>query len=154
MALDKLRLTLTTEGYDYLVYPLRSVDERQTKSAFSLSPPGRAASQNILLGIEGQQADITLNFTLHDDGADKADGTAPAGEFTDDTVVTIAEQRRYLREFIHDPGFDAAHTLTHETGDEFDNDDVYVSELSIPTLEQDSPKWHEASISLRRGGSI
>ena len=154
MALDKLRLTLTTEGYDYLVYPLRSVDERQTKSAFSLSPPGRAASQNILLGIEGQQADITLNFTLHDDGTDKADGTAPGGEFTNDTVVTIAEQRRWINDFIHDPGFDAAHELTHETGEEFTSDDVYVSETSLPTLEQDSPKWHEASISLRRGGSI
>jgi len=154
MPLDKLRLTLTTEGYDYLIYPIRDVDERQTKDAFSLSPPGRAASENILLGIQGQQSDITINFALNDDGSDKADGTAPAGEFTDDTVVTIAEQRRYLREFIHDPGFDAAHELTHETGEEFTSDDVYLEQLTIPTLEQDSPKWHDASIALRRGGSI
>jgi hypothetical protein len=154
MALDKLRLTLTTEGYDYLIYPLRGVDERQTKSAFSLSPPGRAASENILLGIQGQQADLTVNFRLHNDGTDKANGTAPAGEFANDTVITIAEQRDWVNNYIHDEDTFSDHTLTHITGDEFDEDDMYVSKTSLPTLQQDSPKWHKASISLRRGGGI
>ena len=154
MTLDKLRLTNTTDGYDYDIYPLRGVDEQQTKDALSISPPGRAASENILLGLQGQQADITVRFQLHDDGTDKADGTAPVGEYDSDTVVTKAEQRDYLRRFIHAPEFDVSWTLTHLTGEEFDGDEVFVEQIDIPTLEQDSPKWHESSIRLRRGGGV
>lgn len=154
MPRDKLRITNTTDGHDYDIYPLRGVDEQQTKDALSISPPGRAASENILLGLKGQEADLTIRFVLHDDGTDKANGTAPTGEYDSDTVVTIAEQRDYLRRFIHAPAFDVEWTLTHLTGAEFDGDTVFLERLDIPTLEQDSPKWHEASIGLRRGGSV
>jgi len=154
MSTDVLRVELTTEGYQYDVDMIQRVNERQTKDAFSISPPGVAASQNVLLGIQGQQSDITVDFTLHDSGEDKSNGTAPTGEFTNDTVVTIAEQRRYLREFIHAPDFEAAHTLTHVTGEEFDGDDVYLEQIDLPTLIDGNPKFPEATLGFRRGGAL
>jgi hypothetical protein len=154
MSRDRLLITNTTDGHEFEIRPLRGVDERQTKDALSIAPPGRAASQNILLGLKGQEADITVRFFLHDDGTDKSNGTAPTGEFADDTVVTIAEQREYLRVYIQAPDFDTEWTLDHPTGDEYDGDDVFLERLEIPTLQQDSPLWHEARLELRRGGSV
>jgi hypothetical protein len=154
MSLETLTITQTDDSYDYEMSILQGVDESQEKPALSISPPGQSASNNILLGIQGQQGEIRITFFLHNDGTDKANGTAPAGVFTNDTVVTIAEQREWLREYIHDPGFDTKWTLTHDTGDEFSGDDVFLETIDIPTLQQDSPKWHEATMRLRRGGPV
>jgi len=154
MTRDKLRVTNTTDGYDYDIYPLRGVDDTGTKDAFSISPPGRAASENILLGLQGMENDITVRFHGHNDGTDKSNGTAPTGEYTNDTVVTIAEQRDYLRRFIHAPEFDVSWTLTHLTGEEFDGDEVFLERRDTPTLEQGNPKWPQWSLGFRRGGSV
>lgn len=153
MALETLTLTLAGDGYEYTFVPLAGVSESQRKDAVSIAPPGRPASENILLGLSGMQGEITINFAIHDDGTDRANGTAPAGEFTNDTVVTLEEQRRWLREFIHDPGFEASWSLTHDTGAAFDGDAVFVEEIDIPTLQRESPKWYRASVRLRRGSS-
>jgi len=149
MATDRLRITNTTDGYEYEIGPLRGVDERQTKDALSISPPGQAASRNILIGLRGQEADITIRFFLHDDGTDRSNGTSPIG-----SIETIAEQREYIREYIHAPGFDVTWQLDHPTGEEFDGDEVFLERIDIPTLVQDSPRWHQAAFELRRGGSV
>jgi hypothetical protein len=154
MTRDKLRVTNTTDGHAFDIYPLRGVGEQGTKDALSIAPPGRAASENILLGLKGMEADIPVRFYGHDDGTDKANGTAPTGEYANDTVVTIAEQRDYLRRFIHAPEFDVSHTLDHLTGEEFNDDEVYLERRDTPTLEQGSPKWHEWELGFRRGGSV
>jgi hypothetical protein len=154
MSLETLTIELTGDGYQYVMKPLSGVDESQEKPAFSISPPGQSAANNILLGIQGQQGDIRIQFFLHDDGTDRANGTAPTGEFADDTVVTIAEQREWLRDFVHAPAFDSQHTLTHDTGNEYSSMDVYLETIDIPTLQQDSPKWTQASMRLRRGGPV
>lgn len=152
MALETLTITQTTDNYEYTMAVLQGVDESQEKPAFSIAPPGQSASNNILLGIQGQQGDIRITFYLHDDGTDKANGTAPTGVFTNDTVVTIAEQREWLREYIHAPPFETDWTLNHDTGDEFSGDTVFLENMDIPTLQQDSPNWTEATLQLRRGG--
>lgn len=152
--LEKVRLELTNTGYQYEIYPLRGIDDTQRKNAVSIAPPGQAAQDNILLGIQGMEADLSVNFALHDDGTDKANGTAPLGQFTDDTVVTIAEQRRWLKQFIHAPDFDAAWTLTHTTGTYFSGLEVFVERVNVPILQQDSPKWTSATIDLREGSSL
>ena len=152
--LEKVRLELTSEGYQYEIYPLRGIDETQTKDAVSIAPPGRSPGENILLGIQGMQGDLTVNFALHDDGTDKANGTAPTDVFANDTVVTIGEQREWLLDYIHAPDFDASWTLTHTTGDILDGLEVFIERPDIAYLQQDSPKWTEASITLRRGSSV
>ena len=154
MNLETLTITQTNDGYEYTMAVLQGVDESQEKPAFSISPPGRSASNNILLGIQGQQGDIRITFFLHNDGTDKANGTAPTGAFNNDTVVTIAEQRTWLREYIHAPAFEVEWQLNHDTGDEFNNDTVFLENMDIPTLQRDSPNWTEATLSLRRGGPI
>jgi hypothetical protein len=152
--LEKVRLTLTGDGYEYDLYPLRGIDESQQKDAVSIAPPGQGPGENILLGIKGMEGDLTINFRLYDDGSDRANGTAPAGVFSNDTVVTIAEQREWLLDYIHARDFQASWTLTHTTGDILDGLEVFVENIDVSYLQQDSPKWTDASIRLRRGKSI
>jgi len=154
MNLETLTITQTNDSYEYTMSVLQGVDESQEKPAFSISPPGQSAKNNILLGIQGQQGTIRINFYLYDDGTDKANGTAPAGVFDNDTVVTIAEQREWLREYIHASAFEVEWNLTHDTGDEFSGDKVFLESMDIPTLQRESPNWTEATLSLRRGGPI
>lgn len=147
MPLEKLKLTVN--GTDsYIISMIQTVDLRSTKEAFSIAPPGLAASENILLGISGMNADITVNFRIHDDGSDKSDGTAPT------SITSIEDQITWLEDTIQDPAFDATWELDHLTGDAFDNDEVFFEELSTTPISRESPRWRQATISLRRGGSV
>ena len=160
MSLETLTITYIDGGdggedLEYTMGVISGVDNRQEKPAFSIAPPGRAPSGNILLGIQGQQADRTPTWFVHDDGTDKSNGTAAfVSSFPSDTVVTLAEQRRWVEDVIHAPDFDARWTLDHDTGDEFDDEDVFIENVNIPCLQQNSPKWVEATMSLRRGSSL
>lgn len=152
--LETLTLELTTEGLQYQVSVIQDGEETQTKDAVSIAPPGLPPEDNILLGISGMQNDIEVRFVLLDDGTDKANGTAAGLGFANDTVVSVNEQRRYLLDHIQDASFDAEWTLTHDTGPIFDGDAVYVERINVPFLVSDSPKWVEARLTLRRGGSV
>ena len=155
-------LTLTLEGggdagedLEYTMGVLVGVDNSQTKSALSISVPGQSAANNILLGIQGMQADRTATWVVHDDGTDKSNGTAASvSSFPFATVESIAEQRRWLEEVIQSPDFDASWTLDHDGGDHFDNQEVFLERIDIPALQQSSPKWVEARMDLRRGSSL
>jgi len=147
MPLEKLKLTVNgTESY--IISMIQTVDLRSTKEAFSIAPPGLAASENILLGISGMNADITVNFRIHDDGSDKSDGTAPT------SITSIEDQIRWLEDTIQDPAFDATWELDHLTGNAFENDEVFFEEFSTTPISRESPRWRQATISLRRGGSV
>jgi len=147
MPLEKLKLTVN--GTDsYIISMIQTVDLRSSKDAFSIAPPGLAASENILLGISGMNADITVNFRIHDDGSDKSDGTAPT------SITSIEDQIRWLEDTIQDPAFDATWELDHLTGNAFENDEVFFEELSTTPISRESPRWRQATISLRRGGSV
>jgi len=148
MTLEKLQLELTNQGYQYDIYPVESVDDNQRKEAFSVAPPGQAPSDNILLGISGMQGDIEIVFWIWDDGTDRANGTYTS------TVVTLTEQLNYLRDEIHDPSFSSAWTLDHLTGNRYSADDVFVEVMDLPTIQNDSPKWLQARMTLRRGQSV
>jgi len=158
--LETLTLTLLGAGdagedLEYTMSVLVGVDNRQTKDALSIAPPGQSAAQNILLGIQGQQADRTATWYVHDDGTDKSNGTASAvSSFFVDSVESIAEQRRWLEDVIHAPDFDAQWELNHDGGDHFDSQSVFLERIDIPALQQSSPKWVEARMDLRRGSSI
>lgn len=148
MTLHVLRLTLNgSQQYD--VTMIDEVRVRSSKEAFSISPPGLAASENILLGISGMQADITIRFNIHNDGSDKANGTHSS------SVVTLDEQTNYLEDVMHAPDFDASWTLSHvQGGSAFSGDDVFLERFETPVINQSSPKWLEARLELRRGQSL
>lgn len=147
MPLEKLKLTVN--GTDsYIISMIQTVDLRSTKEAFSIAPPGLGASENILLGISGMNADITVNFRIHDDGTDKSDGTAPT------SITSIEDQITWLEDTIQAPAFDATWELDHLTGNAFENDEVFFEELSTTPISRESPRWRQATITLRRGGSV
>lgn len=148
--LEKLRLTYNpgSDNLQYDIYPIQTVDISSRKEAFSLAPPGLAASENILLGISGMQADIQIECTLWDSGQDRSNGTAAT------TIETPEEQATYLEDEIHAPDFAASWTLDHTTGSAFNDDDVFVETIEPTVLSNDSPKWKPCRISLRRGQSV
>lgn len=150
MALEELRLTLNpaSDNTQYQITMLQAVDLSSRKEAFSISPPGLAASENLLLGISGMQADIQVRFMVHDDGTDKANGTHT------ETVTTIEEQINYLEDEIHAPDFSATWELDHTTGSAFNDDEVFLETIDVPVISQQSPKWRECRLALRRGGAI
>lgn len=158
--LETLTLTLldggdSNEDLEYEMTVLVGVDNDQTKNALSIAPPGQSAAENILLGIQGQEATRTATWFVHDDGSDKSNGTATAvSSFFVDSVETIAEQRRWLEDVIHAPDFSAEWRLDHDTGDHFDNQQVFVERVNVPALQQDSPKWVESRMDIRRGESL
>lgn len=153
MAIEVLRLTNTTDGYEYDIRMIQDSNRGQTKDAFSISPPGSSPRDNILMGVSGMQSDVRIRFAMHDNGEDKANGTAPA-DFTNSTVVTLAEQRRWLQEYMHAPTFSARWELDHVTGGMVNSLPVFVESVDIPLIQQDSRKWLEATIALRVGESV
>lgn len=155
MTLEKLELKLhtdgdlsTTEDKRYQIYPIQTVDIESRKEAFSIAPPGLAASENILLGISGMQADISIDFTIWDDGTDRADGSHTS------SVISVPDQIGYLEDTMQDPGFQAAWELDHTTGSAFDDDEVFVENVAPTVISQESPKWKPCRMRLRRGGSV
>ncbi|MFW5919842.1 MAG: hypothetical protein ACOCSF_06590 [Halanaeroarchaeum sp.] len=151
--LEKLRLKLDTEAdgstdYEYDIYPITGeIQISSTKNAMSIAPPGLAASDNILLGLSGMEADLTIPFAVWADGEDRANATA------DSDVVSVIEQTTYLEQTMHDPGFSATWQLDHLTGDAFDDDKVFLESVDVVPISMDSRKWTPATLRLRRGGS-
>jgi len=150
MTLETLRLTLnpSAESYSYDVTMIDTVDLDSRKEAFSIAAPGLSAAENVLLGVSGMQADISLNFSIHNDGTDKANGSYTS------QVVTQEEQITYLEDVIHAPDFNASWQLDHVTGDAFNDDEVFVENVAPTVISQGSPKWKPCRIRLRRGQSI
>jgi len=153
--LEQLRLKLDSDGdgaieRTYDIYPIQSVDISSQKEAFSIAPPGLAARENILLGISGMQADITINAQAWEgpNSSDRANGTHTS------TVTTVEEQLNYLEDTIHAPDFSAAWQLDHLTGAAFNDDAVFVEGIDTTVLSADQRKWKDISIRLRRGESI
>lgn len=150
MSQEELTLTLNPSGSgeEFSMTAIQSVDISSTKEAFSIAPPGLAASENILLGVSGMQADITVNWVIYDDGSDRANGTHTS------TVTTVQEQITYLEDTIQDPSFSASWELNHETGTAFENDEVFLENVEMTPISFDNPKWKPARMRLRRGGSV
>jgi len=164
MTLETLRLTLTSmnTNLSYDITVVSEANDSQSKEVFSIAPPGLGPSENLFLGVSGMQRDIEIRWAIHDDGTDKSNGTVstavtngdmPSGEFTDDTVVTLAEQVRYLQDYMHSETFTAEWTLDHVTGDMYNSDGVIIESIDTPTILQDSPKWLESRMQLRLGSS-
>ncbi|MFW5896339.1 MAG: hypothetical protein ACOCUA_03040 [archaeon] len=151
--LEKLTLKLDSDGdgttdLEYTVSMIDTVDITSRKDAFSIAPPGLAARDNILLGVSGMQADISVNFNVHDNGEDKANGTHS------EEVVTVEEQILYLEREMQAPDFAAAWELDHQTGGAFDDDDVFLESVDVTPISADNRKWKPATLRLRRGSSV
>lgn len=146
-----LKLDRDNDGFvdlEYQLYPVQSVSINSRKDAFSIAPPGLAARENILLGVSGMQADIEIEFTIWNDGSDRANGTYTSN------VTTVEDQITYLEDEIHAPDFAAAWELDHATGAAFNNDAVFVETVEPTVMNVDSQKWKSCRLGLRRGRSI
>lgn len=150
MALEKFKLTLNpnSDDYQYLIYPIIDVRQNMSKDAVSIALPGQSARNNILMGLSGMESEITINFYIHDDGTDRANGSYS------DEIKSLSDQVDYLLYTIYDSDFDSAWELDDVNGDLYDSEDVYLDEIDIPVLPQDSPKWLEARMRLIIGESI
>jgi len=156
MALEKLKLILNPSGTtrEYLIYPIENVKKNQEKPSMSIALPGQAFYENIMMGLSGQTAELSIDFKIWNDGTDRANGTAPLGVFTNDTVITLEDQITYIEEYMHDPSFSCTWKLDHITGDRFDNREVFFGKFDTPILSRESPKWLNVRMDLTVGKSI
>jgi len=75
------------------------------------------------------QENPTLEFTLYNDGTDKSDGTLASSNitdsrFTNDTVVTVEEQKIWLNQYITDNTSDPRWLLFGGTYSDRDGDGI------------------------------
>jgi len=153
MPLEELRLKLDSDAdgtveNTYDIYPVQEVSISSNKDAFSIAPPGLSAAENILLGVGGMQADISISASVWNDGSDRANGTAASA------VTTVEEQNNYLEDVMHAPDFSAGWQLDHLTGNAFNDDPVFVEQIDVVPISLDSPKWKPVTFRLRRGRSV
>lgn len=150
MTLEQFTLTLNpdSDAYEYQITMIERMGAPTRKNAYSVAPPGLSPSENIFLGVSGMEGDIAVDFAIHDDGTDKANGS-----FTS-SVVTVEEQISYLRETIHAPDFSASWQLTHDTGSLFDAEPVFVETVDPVLISQQSQLWKPCRIQFRQGVSI
>lgn len=172
MALETHTLSLNPNGTtrEYTISMIQSIDENSRKEALSIAPPGLSPHRNILLGVSGMQADISIEFRAHDDGTDKSNGTAPtdpvridtdaAGNAVtydfDGTVVTVEDQLLYLTHVMHEESFTAKWELNHDGAFnyKFNTSAVFLEEVDVRKTDQSSPLWKPVTLRLRRGGSV
>lgn len=154
---DKLRLILNPGEQDapdggrreYDIYPIETVEPDTTKTATSISVPGQAPEQNVFFGISGMERDISISFSLYDDGSDRANGSHTS------TVTTVEEQLLYLEDVMHEPAFSAKWELQDLTSNRLrGGTEVFFENISVPYIDRNSPKWKPATMRLRVGQSI
>ena len=81
----------TDNNKEILLKYVEEEDDILSDETTALNFPTQSPSDAILLSLNGQQNDLTLSFTLYDDGSDVSNGTHTS------SVVTLREQKKYLK---------------------------------------------------------
>lgn len=110
--LMKMEIKDNVTGNIYIASYIQRRNIGQEKPVTSLQLPGKQATNNKLLALQGMVREINLKFLLVNDGQDKSNGTAPSdGTFTNDTVTTVEDQEYWLYEYLHSPDFQVDWTI-------------------------------------------
>ena len=159
----ELKYIASDHTYTYLVDNIQNVSDSQSKDAMSTALPGQSYRKNIMLGISGQEADISINFNINNDGTDKSNGSISAsssGEVevrngkTITEAVSVPEQQFYLKDVIQNPSFTAQWKI-NDPGDVLYNDlEVFFADIDTDIIDMDSPKWKSCRIDLNVGEGI
>ena len=156
---------ITEEGYTYkyIISKIRSVSDSQSKDSMSVALPGSSYRKNILLGVSGQEADISIDFNIHNDGTDKSDGTISNSTSGDVTVrngtsisqaVTIPEQQFYLKDHIQNESFVASWKLNDPDNILYNDMEVFLTDIDTDMIDMNSPKWKSCRMDFVVGEGI
>lgn len=143
-----ITLNPSTDNYEYEIKNIQKVNHKQEKPAMNISLPGQGYRDAILMGIEGQTADISIEFMIKNDGTDKANGTYSS------TVTTIDEQMDYIEDVIHDSDFTSTWQLNDNTNNRYDNEEVFIENIDIEKYKNHPSKWYSCRIDLIIGKTI
>jgi hypothetical protein len=169
MTLEEYRLTLNPDGTarSYDISMVQRVGSEQSKPATTVTPPSLPPYDSLFYGVQGMSNDIPIAWQIYDDGTDKSNGTAPIDAVTgkdsqgndltyqfNGSVVTLTDQKKYLKHVIHESGFGARWELDHLTGDQFQGNEVYLESVDFAMEDRQSPRWQEATMRLRVGRGI
>ncbi len=152
--MDVLELSYDDDGYIYLIKQIQEIEIRQEKPVSNISLPGQKAEEAILMGVEGMTKSLRINFMVHDDGSDKADGTAPSGVFSDDTVVSLSEQRQWLLDYIHDESFSGSWSLSHNNGSRIGDLNGFLGNIRLNPFGLEHGTWFPCTIEFIVGSPI
>ena len=149
--------------YKYIISNIQTVSDSQSKDAMSIALPGQSYRKNILLGVSGQEADISIDFNIHNDGTDKSDGTISASSSGDVTVrndtsisqaTTVPEQQFYLKDHMQNPSFTASWKLNDPDGILYNDMEVFFADMDTDMINMDSPKWKSCRLDFVVGEGI
>lgn len=154
MTEDTLKLTYDDDGYDYLIKEIQSVELPQEKPSTNTSLSGQKAEEAILMGVQGMTKSLRIRFMVYDDGTDKANGTAPAGVFTDDTVETLNEQREWLLDYIHDESFSGSWSLSQINDSRISDLNGFLGNIRMTPLGLENYVWFPCTIEFTVGSPI
>lgn len=117
-----------TEGLKFLFRGVENYDPHQTQAIVKAPVINLKPNNQPLFRVYGKSEVISFNFCLFDDGTDIAMGT-----YTD-TIVTVKEQRRYLKDIFWSENYDVGFHLW-DYGIEYDSSDNVrgvIEDISIP----------------------
>lgn len=110
--LDALTIEDNNTGNEFRVGYIQKRNIGQEKPVTSIQIPGKLATNNKLMSLQGMVRNVRLKAKLVEDGQDKSLGTAPTdGTFTNDEVTTVDDQEYWLFEYLHNPDFQVDWTI-------------------------------------------
>ena len=142
----RIELTELSRNNIYTMYPINSIDDSLEKPTISMSLPGTSYSENPLMGLEGQESSITVDFTIWDNGEDRGSGN---------NIISVSDQLDYLKNTIFEPDFDAKWELSlyylEDEPDEhanrnyrlYEKEQVLIDSHNLPVVTETSFKWIE-----------
>ena len=158
-----LYIEQTNDNYIYKIQLQQSQDESKEKPATNLPLPGQSAESNIPLAFEGETKTFDINFIIYNNDEDKAkideynsgNTTCPDGsEFTNDTIVTLMEQKQWLEQYIHKENLGINWKLHDDSNDLlYKSWNVHLESVKF-TRDKDSPHTIPATISLKVGKGV
>ncbi len=89
------------------------LEDRSFQTVISIPFINTSPDNTILFRFSGKENDINFEALLHNNGVDRANGTAPTNsDFTNGTVKTVTEQIVWLRDYMFNEDYDTYWSLT------------------------------------------
>lgn len=149
-----IKMTNNSVEREYKLYPIYSIDQRNTKPVTSISLSGQSYKNNILMGLAGMESDFSISFSIWNNGTDRSGHGG--------NIVTVEEQIEYLQDTIHDHTSVAKWELTLYDGTitvgnewRYTSLDVFLENIDIPIISMDGwGQWIKARMDLIVGEGI
>lgn len=160
--------------YEYEIDMIQNITDSQSKNSMNMSLPGISYRKNIMMGVSGQEADISINFKIHNDGTDKSNGTISSSSSGNVEIKgtegngiyiteakTVPQQIFYIKDHIQNKSFTASWKLYDPDGDFYGHSgqtepgiEVFFADMDLTIISRDSPRWKDCRLDFNVGEGV